>query len=187
MDQGTSTASNCYYFLPWRPFLSAAQAGDGPRWCEWAGGSPLPVLLREHLGPALEVPGAGSCSRSHPRASPGKLLALSGPAAALPPADPPGLVRPAASCLAAPTFSTTCLLRGRVENGASASQNSLSTGSPSQPCPPSWFHPRPPSPEPQLSSTFPSSWCYELPHFFQNPTVNLCSHIPLVPWLTLPS
>lgn len=42
--------------------------------------------------------------------------------------------------------------------------------------------------EPWLSSTFPSSWCYELPHFFQNPSVN--PHVPtypLVPWLTLPS
>lgn len=54
--------------------------------------------------------------------------------------------------------------------------------------PPPCFLARAPSPESRPSSTFPSSWCYELPHFFQNPSVN--PHVPtypLVPWLTLPS
>lgn len=97
-------ASSCYYFVPQTPVCSPPQFRDAPCPCgkgEWKGGSLLQVLLRGHLGPALALPPAGSCSQSHPRAAPGPLQACCGPALALPATDLPHLVRPAASCLTA--------------------------------------------------------------------------------------
>lgn len=132
MDQESSVASNCYYFLPQRPFPSPPQVSVAK-----VSERGLPTA-----GVAVRAPGAcpgpargRSRSRGRPGAAPGPLRPCLGPASALLAADPPHLVQPAASCLTATTSSTTCLLRGRVQNGASASQTILAAGCLSQPSP----------------------------------------------------
>lgn len=174
MDQEASVASNCYCFLPQRPFSSPPQVSDGPHPVAKVSTREVPhcrsccegtwVVPWSCPGPDPQPDPPWGISRSPPVPA---LLLLTRHASSvrLPPAPLP------------PLPSTTRLLRGRVQNGASACQNILPPAAPASP--PSRFHPRSPSPESWLSSTFPSSWCYVLPHFCQNPTVNPCSHIPL--------